>query len=355
MKKALPGKPLTVLFFRHTLLGRGGDKMIVAQANRLVSRGHRVIIMTSLIATHFVLDERVKVELTGSISVVATMMNLCRMAFSFDLMIVDIVPLTVLAAIRFGRKRIVYYCQDWDVSYYQKKSFRLLIRSLYWFERVFLRVPIVVVADHLLDKVGRRGVGRTFVVENGIDPIIFNATLRKRSAFSSHELPTVLIFLRDDFRKGSDLSLKLVKRLAVAYPEGFKIISVGEACQEMIPGIEWDDQGTVDEDRLNHLLNCCDLFLYPSRHEGFSLMALEAFSCRCLLLTTVAVSFATDGQNALVAAVEDEQGLYDRLCSLMDARIDVEKLVDNANNFSASHSVSACSEQFACIIETILE
>jgi len=355
MDKDLTGKPLTVIFFRHSLLGRGGDKMIVAQANRLVSRGHHVIIMTSLVSTHFVLDERVKVEITGTVSVTATMMNLCRMASGFDLMIVDIIPLAVMAGLRFGRKRIVYYCQDWDVSYYQKNFIRLLIRLLYWLERVVLRLPVIVVSDHLLEKIGRRGVGRTFVVENGIDPIIFNATLRKRSAFSSHELPTVLIFLREDFRKGSDLSLRLVKRLAGAYPEGFKIISVGEACQEMIPGIEWDDQGTVDEDHLNYLLNCCDLFLYPSRHEGFGLMALEAFACRCLLLTTVAVSFAIDGQNALVAAVEDEQGLYDRLYALLDGRIDVEKLVDNADKFSASHSVSACSEQFACIIETILE
>jgi len=347
----LSEKPLKIIFFRHSLLGRGGDKMIVCQANRLVSRGHHVVIRTSRVSTHFTLDERVEIKLSGAGSVVATLFDLFRLATDFDLLIVDIIPLAILAGLRFGRRRVLYYCQDWDVSYYQKFSVRLLIRFFYWFEKTFLRLPVIVVADHLLDKIGRRDIGQTFVVENGIDLTVFNADLRKQPVFSSQEVPSILIFLRPDLRKGSDLALRLIKRLAQNYAGRFRVVSVGESCPEMLVGVTWDDQGTVDEYRLSQLLNRCDLFLYPSRHEGFGLMAVEAFACRCLLLTTTAVPFAQDGWNALVAPVADAAGLYDRLCTLLDGRVDAEALVCRAADFAATHSISACTEAFATVVE----
>lgn len=328
--------------------------MIVCQANQLTGHGHKVVIRTSRVDTHFVCDDGVVVQLSGSRTVPSTLLDLCRMSDDFDFLVVDIIPLAVLAGLRFGRRRVIYYCQDWDVSYYKNPFPRYFIRFLYWVEKTFFRMPVIVVADHLLDKIGRRGVPPAFVVENGINPITFNANSRERPSCSSSVL-SILLFLRKDQRKGTELALALIKRLASNYTGRFRVVSVGESCPENVPGIEWDHHGTVDENRLNQLLNSSDLFLYPSRHEGFPLMAVEAFACRCLLVTTRAVPFAKDRYNALVADVDDLHGLYDRLCAVMDGQVDVDLLVRNAADFAARHSMSVCTENFVKVIEELGE
>lgn len=345
-------KPLHILFFRHSLLGRGGDKMVVCQANALARRGHRVTIRTATLATPFSLDARVEISLTGGNSVAATLMDLLIGNFSFDLMIVDIIPLAVLAGIRFGRTKVIYYAQDWDVSYYRSFFPRLLVRLLYFIERSFLRIPVIVVSEHLLGKIGRNGIGATYVVENGIDLALFNSNDRSSPAFASEQhIPTFLLFIRNDWRKGSDLALKVVKRLADQYPHAFRVVAVGNRAAIGPLQIDWVDKGFVDELQIADLMRQCDLFLYPSRHEGFGLMALEAFACGCLLVTTTAVGFAHDIENSLVAEVDDEQGLYNRLCLLLEKQIEIPPLIKRAEKFACEHPLELCINRFCSVVE----
>lgn len=344
-------KPLHILFFRHSLLGRGGDKMVVCQANALARRGHRVTIRTATLATPFSLDNRIEICLTGNSSVAATLLDLLIGSFSFDLLIVDIIPLAVLAGIRFGRAKVLYYAQDWDVSYYRSLAFRSLIRLLYFVERSFLRIPVIVVSEHLLGKIGRTGIGATYVVENGIDLALFNSSGRSNPAFDSGQIPIFLLFIRNDWRKGSDLALKVVKRLADRYPHAFRVVAVGDQPAIRPSQIDWVDKGFVDERQIADLMRQCDLFLYPSRHEGFGLMALEAFACGCLLVTTTAVGFAHDIENSLVAEVDDEQGLYSRLCLLLEKQIEIAPLVKKAEEFASEHPLELCMDRFCSVVE----
>ncbi|ABB31642.1 glycosyl transferase group 1 [Geobacter metallireducens RCH3] len=346
-------KPLHILFFRHSLLGRGGDKMVVCQANALARRGHQVTIRTATLATPFSLDDRIEINLTGSSSVAATLMDLFKGRFSFDLLIVDIIPLAVLAGIRFGRTKVIYYVQDWDVSYYRSLAFRSLIRLLYFVERSFLRIPVIVVSEHLLGKIGRTGIGATYVVENGIDLTLFNSKGRLHPAFAPGHIPTFLLFIRNDWRKGSDLALKVVKKLADRYPHAFGVVAVGNRPAIRPSQIDWIDKGFMDERQIADLMKQCDLFLYPSRHEGFGLMALEAFACGCLVVTTTAVGFAHDIENSLVAEVDDEQGLYSRLCCLLEKQIEIAPLVKKAEEFASEHPLELCMDRFCSVIEEL--
>lgn len=325
--------------------------MVVCQANALARRGHRVTIRTATVSTHFPLDDRIEVSLTGSSSVAATLMNLLIGKFSFDLMIVDIIPLAVLAGVRFGRKKVIYYAQDWDVSYYRSPVFRLMVRLLYFIERSFLRIPVIVVSEHLLGKIGRNGIGATYVVENGIDLTLFNSDGRPSPAFASGHIPTFLLFIRNDWRKGSDLALKVVKRLADQYPHAFRVVAVGNRVAIGPLQIDWIEKGFVDELQIADLMRQSDLFLYPSRHEGFGLMALEAFACGCLLATTTAVGFAHDIENSLVAEVDDEQGLYSRLCLLLENKIEIASLVQRAEEFACEHPLELCMDRFCSVVE----
>lgn len=51
---------MKICFFRHSLLNRGGDKMVVEYANYLTSEGHYVVILTNILNTIFQVKANIK-------------------------------------------------------------------------------------------------------------------------------------------------------------------------------------------------------------------------------------------------------------------------------------------------------
>ena len=47
---------MKIEFFRHSLLSRGGDKMIIAHAGYLAEQGHEVTILASVVNTVFAIQ-----------------------------------------------------------------------------------------------------------------------------------------------------------------------------------------------------------------------------------------------------------------------------------------------------------
>jgi glycosyltransferase involved in cell wall biosynthesis len=69
-------------------------------------------------------------------------------------------------------------------------------------------------------------------------------------------------------------------------------------------------------DELLEIYNSCQVFLYPSRVEGWGLPASEAMACGCALVATSyegLKEFAADGETALLAPIGQPEMLAQRL------------------------------------------
>jgi glycosyltransferase involved in cell wall biosynthesis len=72
--------------------------------------------------------------------------------------------------------------------------------------------------------------------------------------------------------------------------------------------------------RLREIYNSCQVFLNPSRHEGWGLPAAEAMACGCALVSTSnggVDEFAVDGESALLAPIESPERLAAQLLRLL--------------------------------------
>jgi len=129
---------------------------------------------------------------------------------------------------------------------------------------------------------------------------------------------------------------------------------VGENCKGIFPGIVHRNFGYVSESRLRNIMSSADLFLYPTRHEGFGLMPLESFACRCPVVTTEAVPYVKHGINAMVSPVNDVATLANLVKKLLSEDGTAQALRLSGAVFAESHSLVQTLEAFHGFI-TILE
>jgi glycosyltransferase involved in cell wall biosynthesis len=113
--------------------------------------------------------------------------------------------------------------------------------------------------------------------------------------------------------------------------------------------------GYVGESELRRILSSADVFLYPSRCEGFPVMVLEAFACGCPVVTTDAIPYAVDGENALVAQVEDVDGLVAKTLRILTDEALANKLTDKAGKFVLQYSLESAAKEFEKTLHIVLE
>ena len=89
--------------------------MVVQYANYLTSRGHDVAIMTNVANTLFKVKAKIR-NISGRKGKSATIALALFKKINCDIIISDIIAMTFLLSWR-NRKRLVYFAQDYDVSY----------------------------------------------------------------------------------------------------------------------------------------------------------------------------------------------------------------------------------------------
>ncbi len=308
---------LRVAFLRHSLLSRGGDKMIVAHANHLAERGHQVSILTNRVDTVFPLSPAVSVSALRWGGKLGTLLAAAGRYPSVDVIIADIVALASLLGIR-NRRRLVYFAQDYDEAYYRHRPMQWMVRALYWFGLSVRRVPVIACSDRLADLFARRFGAEVSVVHHGTDLRQFYPDPDPELVRAKQGRRAVVIQARRDYRKGLDVGLKALRKLSESNElDGVEVWAVGGelAGREVPCGLR--NLGLLDAGRLRRVISAADVLLYPSRHEGLPLFVLEAMACGCAVVTTTAVPCAEDGRNALVTAVGDVSGLATRLTAVL--------------------------------------
>lgn len=303
-------------FFRHSLLSRGGDKMIVIHANHLVSLGYDVSITTAVLDTVFDIDPRITINLLSCKHKLGTILSALLVKRTSDLVVADIIPMVCFLSFR-NRANVICFAQDYDESYYNSVFQKSLVRLFYFIGITLFRVPAIAVSYPLAELLRKRYRAQVAVVENGVDTGVFFAEPDPELCTAKGPRRAVLLLSRSDQRKGFDLAQKVVKRLSESYSELFEVWTVGELSEGLFPGLIHRDFGYVGEENLQRILSSADLLFYPTRHEGFPLMPLEALACGCPVVTTNAVPYGNNKPCFKITEIGDVETMFSILSALI--------------------------------------
>jgi len=320
--------------------------MVVAHAGYLAQHGWEVEIRASRVDTVFSLPEEVRVTVDEVRGKFGTLWHALTTLFDADRVVVDIIPLACLVALR-NRSRLVYFAQDYDESYYHSVFARLFIRFLYFVGLTLLRVRTIAVAEHLSTLLSRRFRANVATVENGVDTDVFFPDPDSQLIKQKGAKKAVIAFSRSDSRKGFDISLNVLKRICRENPDEIFVWLVGEPCKPVGMRCDYHHFGYVGEEQLRKVFSSANVFLYPSRHEGFPLMALESMACGCPLVTSEAVRVVEAGVEALVSSIGDVDALVSDLNKILSSEDLSEGLVAAGLDFAHRNTLKRAHENFA--------
>jgi glycosyltransferase involved in cell wall biosynthesis len=196
---------MKIVYFAHSLLSRGGDKMVLAHVNHLAESGHKVVIKTSVIDTVFNIHSAIEIERLEFSSKLGTIFAAIFEKIVSDCVIVSIIPMAFLLSFR-NRGKIVYFAQDYNEYVYNNTIQRMFIRFLYVITLSIFKVRTIAVSEQLADHLNDKFNAHADVIQNGIDFSTFfpepSSVLNERK----NGRKAILFFSRREHRKGFDLA-----------------------------------------------------------------------------------------------------------------------------------------------------
>jgi glycogen synthase len=216
------------------------------------------------------------------------------------------------------------------------QSYRLH-RALYLADRV------IALSEHERDVVARLGVDRCriCVLPQWVEP-------EPDAAADLPRRPAILFIGQFKYRKGFDLLLRALPRVRERFPGlGAYFVTQNPLHRDVFERLVDEGGlrgacellGQVEEGRKWALLRSADLYLLPTRYEGFGLPVFEAMEAGCPVITTrvpVLTELLEHGENALLARPEDPQSLADEMLRALEDAALRRRLVDGGRRLVRS-------------------
>ncbi|MDA2918269.1 glycosyltransferase family 4 protein [Desulfobacterota bacterium AH_259_B03_O07] len=343
---------MEISFYRHSLFSRGGDRMVVEYANYLAEKGYKVIIWYNTLNTVFKLHPQLKLVKIPLPTRLGTIIHASLKKFQSDVIIVDIIPLASLLSIR-NRLGLIYFAQGYDESYYRNTFRKLLTKLLYLFSLKVMKVKTIAVSNELAQMLKEKYDARVRTVENGIDFDTFYPDPDEELIAIKGDRKSVLLLSRDDHTKGLDIAVKVINKLSDEWKDKIEIWTCGEELKTETLKTKIRNFGWIGKDRLRKVLSSGDILFYPTRYEGFPLFPLEAMACGCPVVTTRAVLYVKDGENALVTEIEDTDILKEKLESILRDDLLREKMRKNGFKTATKYDLKKSRGSFEKIISDV--
>ncbi len=323
--------------------------MALIYAEHLASSGHQVIIKANVVDTVFNVPSAVELKTPKYRSKLGTILSALCEKQNADCIIASIIPMACFLYVR-NRKKVTYFAQDYDESYYKNVVQKYLIRFLYYCGLTLFKIPTIAVSEQLADTLRKRFRARVSVVLNGVNSDIFYPDPSMDLILDKNGRKVILILSRSDRRKGFDIAEKVIKELLLSCNIPLEIWTVGEKATGKFNGVIHRNFGYVSESELRRIMSSADVFLYPSRHEGYGLMVVEAFACQCPVVTTSAVAFAKHEHNAMVSSVGDVKSMRDNILLIFKDQKLRQKLVKAGYSFAVRNSQKIATARFEKIL-----
>ena len=319
--------------------------MVLMYASHLADQGHEVSIEANKIDTVFNVNPKILTIPIGPKGQLGTMLSAFFKKRHADVVIADIIPLAFALYIR-NRKRVLYFAQDYNVTHYTNTVMKSLVKILDFIGLRLLKIRTITVSEELslvLSSQFRANIVQ--VIPNGVDMSLFHSEPSPVLRAEKQGQKSILVLSRKDPRKGFDVAQQVIKKVKAICPVPFEVWTVGEPSKGTFPGIAHRDFGYVPELKMRDLFSSADLFLNPSYSEGFGLMVIEAFACKCPVVTTDAISYAIHGKNAMVSRVGDIDSMAINVRRLLESSDTAQAIIANgftcAQKYSLEHALAA--------------
>jgi glycosyltransferase involved in cell wall biosynthesis len=165
------------------------------------------------------------------------------------------------------------------------------------------------------------------VIYNGIDTSIFQPG---SSSIFHENIPQerCILFYAGNLskRKGSDLLPRIMKELGDQF---LLVIASGYSGNEMTDSKNIKNFGHLSLPQLVKMFNRCDIFLTPTRLEGFGLSVAEAMSCAKPIVATNGSSLpelVIDGKGGFLCEMDNVNEFADRIRYLAEEPDEREKM-----------------------------
>ncbi|NVN99043.1 MAG: glycosyltransferase family 4 protein [Geobacteraceae bacterium] len=302
---------MNIAFFRYSLFNRGGDRLSLAYANHLASIGHDVTLYVKELETVFDTSPFLKIKRVPCSGRIGCLYYAATHCLGHDVVIVDIIHLHCLLS---RHNRVIYYAQADDIEYYDNFMVRALIDCLYRIH-FYKRNPMISMSQHLSDIFVKRYRGiEISTLTTGIDHNLFYPDADPELVHLKGLKKAIVFMLRgDSYRKGIDVAMSLFSLIDADMAEKMELWVCGESLAEDMFRFTVRNFGVISDERLRQLLSSADIFLYPSRHEGFGLFPLEAMACGCVAVTTAAIPYAENTPSMLVSPIGSLTDLKENL------------------------------------------
>jgi glycosyltransferase involved in cell wall biosynthesis len=184
------------------------------------------------------------------------------------------------------------------------------------------------------------------VVPNAVDLELFHAPPRGKQS-----RPTVGMLYADSRVKGCDVGLAALAEVVRQIPD-LRLRTFGAISPTAGPPLPPYAEFTQSppQNQIREIYAECDVWLCPSRCEGFHLPPSEAMACRCPVVSTRVggpIDLIEEGVNGFLVAIEDTPALADRLIRVLKApEAEWRRMSDAAHATAQKYTWDEATDKF---------
>lgn len=163
----------------------------------------------------------------------------------------------------------------------------------------------------------------------------------------------ILIPYRKEEWKGAEDGIRAFEMVKEKYQE-VKLVMFGSPREDDVPRyVEFHELPV--KDKLRKLYNSCDIFVFPSHHEGFGMPPMEAMACKRAVVTTnvgAVPDYTIPGETALVSPPKAPELLAENILRLVEDGELRKRIAEAGHNYiTRNFSWAKAAEELEQVFE----
>lgn len=211
----------------------------------------------------------------------------------------------------------------------------------------------IVVSSWLKDLVMKKSGHLVYgPILNGVN---FNQFYVEHKRFNHHKRIGMLYHANPI--KGVADGLAAFKMARSAYPD-IRLVMFGT--RKPKSGLPWDVEfhENPPQHKLREIYGSCDIWLSPSRVEGFALVPMEAMACQCAVVTTsvgAIPEYTIPGETALLSPAGDPKALAENLIRLLADEAELQRIAQAGYRYIRQFTWERSTRQMEHLFEEVLQ
>ena len=352
---------MKINFLVPTLGLTGGMKVIFQHANNLEKFGHEIAIICPLVLNK---DAALKEKIIGVVKAIKYLLlkifgrtrvkwfkldKKIKIFRPFDLSFKNVPKADItIATANETADWLIDYPFDRGEKFYFIQDYENWTRSLEKVDATY-KMPLkkIVISSQLKELIENKFQEKVYgLVPNGIN---LNCFYNNHKTFNKDKRILMMYHVLE--KKGFKEGLKAFKIVKEKYPE-INLTVFGAYKYKNNSDFNYYYQPKIDG--LRKLYCDCDIFVWPSREEGYGLPPMEAMACGCAVISTdtgAIREYAIDGQTVIIVPSNNSEILAQKIIELIEDEDKLKNLSANAQEKIKEFSLDKSSS----ILENILK